>query len=235
MYNYHFFIYFCNRINKKRKEKEVSIIKRWTLASMLLLMTGVAYAQKLTVRSTMFLQNKPATVALTDGRTLKVSNANVFLKNAALLYFQGEQAKEARMDNVLGVQFDDRSFINIDNRLAYFVDSIKGNGLYCVETIDIDDYERNLKNNVNFTHIDLSHDHLDTATTGFENAEEVPYPVNRQFYYRLDGKFVLADPRELNHTLSKKRSRIMRTITNVPDFNWSDTECLMRLLGLISD
>ena len=89
---------------------------------------------------TMFKQNKPATITLNDGRTVKSPQSNVFLKNAALLYLQGTEIKEARMDIIARVDFDERKFVNINNKLAYFVDSVKGNSLYCVELIDMDAY-----------------------------------------------------------------------------------------------
>lgn len=211
------------------------LTKRWILVLLLMALAGDMLAQKLTTLTTLFPQNKTAMVTLTDGRTIKAPNANIFLKNASLIYFQGSQAKEARMDLVLGVSFDDRSFVNINNRLAYLVDSIKGNSLYCVETIDMEAYEDYLKNNVNFTYIDLSHDHLDTATTGLDINDGVAFPVKRTFYYRLDGKFVQTDPRELNRELSKNRNRIMRAVSNAHDFNWMDKECLMNLLDKLSN
>ena len=43
------------------------------------------------------------------------------------------------MDIIASVDFDDRKFININDQLAYFVDSIKDNRLYCIELIDMDE------------------------------------------------------------------------------------------------
>ncbi len=211
-----------------------TLIQRYVLATLLMVLACGAYGQKKTLLATMYHKNKTATVTLTDGRVIKAPDANVFLKNGALLYFQGNTVKEANMDIILGVEFDDKRFINIENRLAYFVDSIKGNSLYCVEIIDMDAFERNLKNNVNYTFIDLQSDHLDTFTNDLNTEEDYVFPVNREFFYLLDGKFVQADARELYRVLNKERYRILKTITNVPDFDWLKPECLMRLLGLIS-
>ena len=209
-------------------------IQRYVLALFLMVLAGSVYAQKKTLLATMFHKNKMATVTLNDGRTLKVPDANVFLKNGALIYFQGNTVKEANMDIILGVEFDDKHFVNIENRLAYFVDSIKGNSLFCVEIIDMDAFERNLKNNVNYTFIDLQSDHLDTFTNDLNTEEDYVFPVNREFFFRLDGKYVQADARELYRVLNKERYRLLKTITGVPDFDWLEPECLMRLLGLIS-
>lgn len=210
------------------------LIQKYVLAMLLMVVASGAFAQKKTLLATMYHKNKTASVTLKDGRVIKTPNANVFLKNGALIYFQGNTVKEANMDIILGVEFDDKNFINIENRLAYFVDSIKGNALYCVEIIDMDAFERNLKNNVNYTFIDLQSDHLDTFTNDLNTEEDFVFPVNREFFFRLDGKYVQADYRELYRVLNKERFRMLKTITNVPDFDWLEPECLMRLLGLIS-
>ncbi|MBO4821740.1 MAG: hypothetical protein J5548_09785 [Prevotella sp.] len=211
-----------------------ALIQKYVLVMVLMVVASAAFAQKKTLLATMYHKNKTASVTLKDGRVIKTPNANVFLKNGALIYFQGNTVKEANMDIILGVEFDDKNFINIENRLAYFVDSIKGNALYCVEIIDMDAFERNLKNNVNYTFIDLQSDHLDTFTNDLNTEEDFVFPVNREFFFRLDGKYVQADYRELYRVLNKERFRILKTITNVPDFDWLEPECLMRLLGLIS-
>ena len=226
------FLTFANKTTNQTMKAIFS--QRYVMALLLMLVAVGAFAQKKTLLATMFHKNKTATVTLKDGRVIKAPDANVFLKNGALLYFQGNTVKEANMEIILGVEFDDKRFVNIENRLAYFVDSIKGNALYCVEIIDMDAFERNLKNNVNYTFIDLQSDHLDTFTNDLNTEEDYVFPVNREFFYRLDGKFVQADARELYRVLNKERYRLLKTITGVPDFDWLEPECLMRLLEMIS-
>ena len=199
----------------------------------LVMALGVS-AQKRTTMLTMFKQNKPATITLKDGRSVKSQHSNVFLKNAALLYLQGTEIKEARMDIIARVDFDERKFININNKLAYFVDSIKGNILYCVELIDMDAYKRNLKNNVNITHIDFSSDHLDTFTNDINGEEDFLLPVFKHYYYLLDGKIIEAHDHDLWQVLDKERYRLFKTAISDPEFSWSDTKSLMNILRLIS-
>lgn len=194
------------------------------------------FAQKKTDLATMFEHNQTAVVTLNDGRTVKAPNSNVFLKNASLLYFQGNTAKEANMDIISKVDFKDKHFISIDKKLAYFVDSVKGNNLYCVELIDMDAYERNLRNNVNYSHIEFSSsDQLNAYTNDMNTDEDYVYPVIKEFYFSLNGKIIRAHDRDLWVELNKKQYRMLKTIIDTPDFNWADTECLMKLLKMISN
>ena len=71
------------------------------------------FAQNKTYSVTMYPQNKTAMVTLNDGRTVKAANSNILMKNAALIYLQGTEIKEARMDIIAKVDFDDRKFVNI--------------------------------------------------------------------------------------------------------------------------
>ena len=191
-------------------------------------------AQRKTLMATIYQQNKTATVILVDGRKIKVPNSNVFLKNASLIYFEGGHAKEARMDIISSVEFDDRKFVNIENRLAYFVDSIKGNSLYCVDLIDMDAFERALKNNVNYTFIDITSERMESFTNNLNTEDDFIFPLSSTYYFLLDGKIVPANDRDLYRTLNKERYRIMKTAISDPAFSWTDPKSLMRLLNMIS-
>ncbi len=200
-----------------------------------LMVMGIhAQDQKKTIVPTMFQKNSTAMVHMKDGRTIKTPNANIFLKDASLLYYQGTKAKQARMDLISRVDIEEKVFINIENRLAYFVDSIKGNSLYCIETIDLDAFDRNLRNNVNYTHIDFNTDHLDSFTNDMNTEEDYVYPVVSEYYFMLDGKIVKAHDRELYRVLKKERYRLMKTAMSDPNFSWTSKESLMKMLDLIS-
>lgn len=191
-------------------------------------------AQDKTTVPTLFKENKTSVVTLKSGRTVKTPNSNVFLKNGALLYFEGTKAKEARMDIIASVDFGDRKFININDQLAYYVDSVKENRLYCVELIDIDAFERNLKNNVNITNIDFNSELLQTSTNNLNTEDDNIYPIIHQYYFLLDGKIVKAHDRDLSYHLDKERKRHLRTMVEDPAFNWTEPESLMKLLRLIT-
>ena len=156
---------------------------------------------------TMFKENKTSMVTLKTGRTVKTPNSNVFLKNGALL---------------------------INDQLAYFVDSIKDNRLYCIELIDMDAYERNLRNNVNITNIDFNGEMLQSSNNNLNTEEDIVYPIIHQYYYLLDGKLVKAHDRDLSYHLDKERKRHLRTMVEDPTFNWTEPESLMKLLKLIT-
>ena len=186
-------------------------------------------AQKRTTQATLYRNFKPSVITLNDGRKLSQSFTNIFLKNSSLLYLKGEYTMEANMDNIVAVDFDDRSYIKIGEQLAYVVDTLGNNGLYCVELFDKESYERNLKNNVNISSLDLG-DQISMSTIDMNNEEDYKLPVFRHYYYLLNGEFVKVHERELGRKISKEQRTMMKRIIGMPDFSWQSEESLKTLL-----
>ena len=213
----------------------MTMTKRFTLISTLLLLTLALTAQKRTTMATLYSEFKPSTITLKDGRTLKQSFTNVFLKNSSLLYLKGEYTMEANMDNIVAVNFDDRSFININGQLAYLVDSVGNDRLLCVELFDKEGYERNLRNNVNISSLSLGGDQLSTTTVDLNNEEDYKLPVFRHYYYLIGGEFVKVHERELSRRLDKEKRTMMKRIISLPDFSWQNEKSLLQLLKALGN
>ena len=188
------------------------------------------FAQDKTYGLTVYKSYQPATITLVDGRTIKQPLANIFMKNSSLLYLSKTGVTmEANMANILSVKFDDRQYAKIDTLLAYQVDTIGHNALYCATVIDLVAYQQNLKNNQVITDISLG-DQLSTTTVDLSNESDYMFPLINLYYYRLDGKFVRCHERDLGRVLDKEKKRMMRTYMALPDFSWTDEKSLLKLL-----
>ena len=210
-------------------------MKHLLLSTILLLATLNRVAQQITPALTVYPDFRPATILLTDGSKLKVPLANIFLKNSSLLYMSGEIVKEADLKNVRQVEFDDRTYIRIDSLLAYQVDSVGRNALYCAKVIDIKSYKQTIANSANITNLDLSNitNMLSFNTIDAIGKDSVQFPVIPIYYYRLDNQFVLVHERHLKRVLSKEKRRLMESAMNLPKFSWTDEESLMKMLEML--
>ncbi len=198
------------------------------------LLALAATAQKRTTQATLYRNFKPSVITLVDGRKMQQQFTNIFLKNSSLLYLKGEYTMEANMDNIAAVDFDDRSYIKIGQQLAYVVDTVKSNGLYCVELFDKESYERNLKNNVNISSLDLG-DQISYSSVDMNNEEDYKLPVFRHFYFLINGQFVKVHERDLSRKLSKNQRTMMKRIIGTPDFSWQSESSLKLLLKSLTD
>ena len=210
-------------------------MKHLLLTTILLLATLTGVAQQITPSLTVYPEFRPATILLTNGSKLKVPLANIFLKNSSLLYMTDDVVKEAELKNVLQVQFDDCTYLRIDSLLAYQVDSVGRNALYCAKVIDIKSYKQTIANSANITNLDLSNitNMLSFSTIDAIGKEGVEFPVIPLYYFRLDNQFVRVHERNLKRVLSKEKQRIMESVMSLPDFSWTDEPSLMKMLEML--
>lgn len=191
------------------------------------------WAQDNTHNLTLYKEFKPGVIHMANGRDLKNPLLNIFLKNASLLYKSGSMTKEANMNNVIGVDFDDRKYVKIENELAYLVDSVGANRLYCSTLIDVEAYKALQKNNVNISNLSLG-DQISYSTIELEQQESIQLPIINHFYYLYNGKMIRVHEREISRLLPKDKKRLYKTIIGESNFSWVDADSLLKLLKAIS-
>lgn len=204
-------------------------MKLYSLFIITLISVQSAFGQDRTTKLTVYPEFKPSVIELTDGRILKEKFTNIFLKNSSLLYMSGTVTKEAYMANIKSVKFDDRLYVKVDTLLAYEVDSVGNDALYCATVIDQEAYRQNLRNNQVMTNISLS-DQVSTTSVDLSNEDDYLFPLINIYYYRLNGKFVRCHDRSLSNVLNKEKKRMLRTFVHMDDFSWSDQKSLIELL-----
>lgn len=206
-------------------------MKLYSLFIITLFSIQSVFGQERTTKLTVYPEFKPSIITLSDGRQITQQFTNIFLKNSSLLYMSASVAKEANMANVSSVQFDDRFYVRIDSLLAYQVDSVGNDGLYCATIIDQEAYLQNLKNNQVMTNINFHNfDQVSTTSVDLSNEDDYQFPLINIYYYRLGGKFVRCHDRSLSNVLNKEKKRMLRTFVHMDDFSWSDEKSLIELL-----
>jgi hypothetical protein len=196
-------------------------------------------AQEVTPQLTAFPEFRPATATMADGKKLDIPMANIFLKNSSLLYISGELTKEANTKNLLRVDFKDRSYIRIDSVLAYQVDTVGKNALFCAKVLDLKAYKQLLINNSNITNLNmndlLSMNMLQYTTVDIGDTQDIHFPVIPLYYYRINDKFVLVHERHLKRFFDKENRRRMESVMNMPGFSWTNEEFLLKILEVIKE
>lgn len=181
---------------------------------------------------TVYREFKPATIHLADGRLLKVSLANIFLKNSSLLYKSGVETKEANLKTLTQVDFEDRSYFKIDTLLAYQVDTIGHDALYCAQKIDFVAWRQMVANNSVLSSLDWG-DMIGYTYAELSDEQDLHFPIINLYFFRLDGKFVLAHERHLKRVLNKEKRRLMEAVMIDKKFSWTDEHSLLTLLKTI--
>ena len=207
------------------------------LSTMLLMFAFKSVAQDVTPQLTAFPEFRPAIAYMADGKKLEIPMANIFLKNSSLLYISGEFTKEANTKSLLRVDFKDRTYFRIDSVLAYQVDTVGANALFCAKVLDLKAYRQLIANNSNITNLDIndlaSMNILQYTTIDINDMKDIHFPVIPLYYYRLDNQFVLVHERNLKRVLNKEKRRRMESVMNLPDFSWTNEKSLLKILEVI--
>ena len=214
-------------------------MKKLVLSAIVLLMAAMRVAaQEVTPQLTAFPEFRPATVYMADGKKMEIPMANIFLKNSSLLYISGELTKEANIKNLLRVDFKDRSYIRIDSVLAYQIDTVGSNALFCAKVLDLKAYHQLIRNNSNITKLDLndlsSMNMFQFTTIDLQDTKDIHFPVIPIYYYRIGNKFVLVHERHLKRAFDKENRRRMESVMNLPGFSWTDEKSLLKILEVIN-
>ncbi|MDE7456708.1 MAG: hypothetical protein K2M96_08380 [Prevotella sp.] len=181
---------------------------------------------------TVYREFQPATIHLVDGRQLKVSLANIFLKNSSLLYKSGIDTKEANLKTLTKVEFKNRVYYKIDSLLAYQVDTVGHDALFCAQRIDVEAWRQSVVNNSVMTSLDLG-DMIGYTQAELANEQDLHFPLMTLYYFRLNGQFVLAHERRVKRVLNKEKRRLMEAVMGEKDFSWTDEQSLLKLLKVI--
>ena len=207
------------------------------LSTMLMLVAFKGTAQEVTPQLTAFPEFRPAIVYMADGKKLDIPMANIFLKNSSLLYISGELTKEVDTKNLMRVDFKDRSYFRIDSVLAYEVDTVGANALFCAKVLDLKAYRQLIANNSNITNLNINDlanmNILQYTTIDINDVSDVHFPVIPLYYFRVNNQFVLVHERNLKRFFDKENRRRMESVMNLPDFSWTDEKFLLKILEII--
>lgn len=196
----------------------------------MLLAVLTAKGQGRTSKLTVYPDFLESVILLKSGRYIQQPLTNIFLKNSSLLYLQGDTPMEANMDQIVSVKFPDRLYVKIDTLLAYPVDSIGNDVLYCATLMDLDAYHTQLRNNQMLTNLTLTGMQIDSSTIDIGAEDDRKPPLINIYYYYFKGKYVKCHERNLLQILPKEKKRVLRTFCTMNDFSWTDTDSLMKLL-----
>ena len=199
---------------------------------MVLLTCTSLMAQQTTTAVTVYREFKPAKVLLASGKSTKVALANIFLKNSTLLYKHGTETMQAKTSTIQRVEFDDRTYYRIDSLLAYQVDTIGSDALFRTERIDFEAFNQERINNVEITSLSLG-EVMQYTTRDIDSEQDIHFPLESLFYFRIGGKYILAQERSVARALNKEKRRMMKSAMLDPAFSWTSEQSLMKMLKMI--
>ena len=183
-------------------------------------------------RTTLYPKFSPATIYLTDGRVVKERNANIFLKNATLVYKSGSVVKKVKPSLISKVEFADATYYRVDTLLASVVDSVQGCALYRASVIDIEAYNELMTANSSVTDVIVA-EYVSVGSVERTATEDKDYPLIDYYFMDFQGKQVPMEDRKLYRIVPKDKRRLYKNNISAPDFSWTSPKSLCKLMDVI--
>lgn len=184
-----------------------------------------------TSHTTLYETYQPARITLSSGNVIMQKQANVFLKNARLVFKSGRHDMLANMNQVQKVEFADKSFVRLDTMLAEVADVVGTNRILCTTTIDLDAYNNQKINDRVISNFQIGTDQV-SATSIDTSPSNEQFPLVRTYYFEIDGKIVKTHERTLRRMLPKAKRSRFDFYLQLPDFSWYDVASLRKVLEL---
>ncbi len=186
-------------------------------------------------RTTVYEEYKPAKITLYNGKVIFQKEANIFLKDATLLFKNGKLDMKANMRTIQSVEFADRFYVKLDTLLAMVVDTLGGNRVLCATTVDMEAYAINELNNQVVSNLNFGGDQVSVARMETTAPEDRIYPLINTYYFEIKGKIIKAHERTINRYLSKEKRNRLKFYMGMPEFDWGDRRTLRQVLELFEE
>lgn len=183
-------------------------------------------------RTTVYEEYQPAKVTLYNGKVIFQKKANIFLKDATLLFKNGKLDMKANMNQIKGVEFADRSYVKLDTLLAMVIDTVGKNRVLCTTTVDMEAYTINELNSQEVSSLNFGGDQVSVTRMTTVAPEDRVYPLINTYYFEVDGKIIKAHERTISRHLSREKRDRLKFYMSMPDFDWGDKKTLRQVLEL---
>lgn len=183
-------------------------------------------------RTTVYETYQPARITLTTGRVIMQKEANVFLKNARLLFKKGRLDMEANMAQIRAVEFADKSYVRLDTMLAVVTDTLGNNRVLCTTTIDLAAFTNREINDRIISNFEIGTEQVSMASLDMVALEDKEYPLVNNYYFEVNGKILEANERTITRHLNRSKRSRLEFYLQMPDFDWGNPEWQHKVLEL---
>jgi len=176
-----------------------------------------------------------AKVLQTFGRSV-TAKVNIFLKNAALLFMDGDTVKQAYTKNIIGVEFDSVKYLKVDSVMGEVLASRKYNHLVRVTTIDMERLKAETQGGDNLPFLEIG----GNLTTNFFEIDgqmfaEKGYPLKDKYYFLVKGVVVPANESKFKSHVRPEMRAAFKNLMNERFWSWNDAASLKQLMEYLPD
>lgn len=162
------------------------------------------------------------------------AKANIFLKDASLIYRKDSTVMRADLSNVLRVDFDSVSYQRVEDRLGRVLAEKGGNSLVVVTTIDLDYLNADARRGDNLPYFELPDFNifLEVNADSHYDAHR-GYPLKDTYYFITKGDPVPASEKAFKRHVRPERLNDFKELMKDRFWSWKDARSLKVLLDYL--
>lgn len=160
------------------------------------------------------------------------AKANIFLRDASLIFLKNDKKMKANLLNVIEVAFGDTVYRKAGEQLGRVIAEKNGNYLVEITTVDMEAMRESERRNENTSFLDLPEFNIFIETDGdyYGNTIEPKFPLKAVYYFLKGGVPFKASESEFKKHLRKEKKKEFKELMKDRYWSWKDAESLKRLL-----
>lgn len=162
----------------------------------------------------------------------KIYKANIFLKDASLLYKNDTTVMKANLFGVISVDFGDALYRKTGNRMGKVIEQKGEVFLTVVTTIDTDRMREDARSGRNSTFLDLPEFNLfiDTNADYWAEGEGSSWPLKDEYFFVVKGEAIPAAEKIVKKSIRADKRNDFKELMKSRKWSWKDANSLKVLV-----
>lgn len=162
----------------------------------------------------------------------KIYKANIFLKDASLLYKNDTTVMKANLFGVISVDFGDALYRKTGNRMGKVIEQKGEVFLTVVTTIDTDRMREDARSGRNSTFLDLPEFNLfiDTNADYWAEGEGSSWPLKDEYFFVVKGEAIPAAEKIVKKSIRADKRNDFKELMKNRKWSWKDANSLKVLV-----
>ena len=174
---------------------------------------------------------KDGNIELAFGKD-KIYKANIFLKDASLLYKNDTTVMKANLFDVISVDFGDALYRKTGDRMGKVIEQKGEVFLTVVTTIDTDRMREDARSGRNSTFLDLPEFNLfiDTNADYWAEGEGSSWPLKDEYFFVVKGEAIPAAEKIVKKSIRADKRNDFKELMKNRKWSWKDANSLKVLV-----
>ena len=162
----------------------------------------------------------------------KIYKANIFLKDASLLYKNDTTVMKANLFGVISVDFGDALYRRTGNRMGKVIEQKGEVFMTVVTTIDTDRMREDARSGRNSTFLDLPEFNLfiDTNADYWAEGEGSSWPLKDEYFFVVKGEAIPAAEKIVKKSIRADKRNDFKELMKNRKWSWKDANSLKVLV-----